>query len=167
MTDSDGLHILPGSDQFNSLLQISSSLQFQALFALLEKNPLKLEDGLDIFFRLDTERGFKVSATDLLEECSNFYNHTSHLAPGQGKGNRQARKSFGENLAPSLSLEILTDKKSISKRLALMSRGHDGVVTLDEWKELLAELLQKDLNFAIEKGGLLLIFQVAALVITM
>ena len=141
LTDADGLHLHPGADKFLELQHISSSFQFQALFALLDKHPLRLEDGLDIFFSLDEERAFQVSSLELLEECTNARSQTCQEL------HRQAADT------PSLSLELLMDRARVQRALRRLNRRRDGLITLDEWKEFLAELLQKDLDFAIEKGA--------------
>ena len=140
LADAEAEGHLIGSDKFVELQQISASLQFQALFALLGKHPLRLEDGLDIFSSLDEEQAFAVSSHELLEECTN--------------PRRQACQELHRQAAdsPSLSMELLTDRTRVQSALERLNRNRDGNITLDEWKEFLAELLEKDLNFAIKKG---------------
>lgn len=140
IADAEAEGHLINTDKFEELQYISTSLQFQALFALLNKHPLRLEDGLDIFFSLDDEQALEVSSHELLEECTNPRNHACQELL------RQAAD------APSLSLELLTDRARVLPALQRLNRQGDGVITLDEWKEFLAELLEKDLNFAIMKG---------------
>lgn len=140
LADAEAEGQLIGSDKFVEIRQISASLQFQALFALLDKHPLRLEDGLDIFLSLDEEQAFAVSSLDLLEECTNPRSQACQEL------HRQAAD------APSLSMELLMDRTRVLTALQRLNRQRDGIITLDEWKEFLAELLEKDLNFAIEKG---------------
>ena len=135
LTEDEG-----GGDKFVALYHFSSSIQFRALYALLDKHPLRLDDGVDIFFSLDEENSFTVSAHELIEECTNSRSQTY----------QDLQRQAGDS--PSLSLEILMDQTRVLRGLEKFNRNCDGIITLEEWKEFLAEVIEKDLNFAIEKG---------------
>lgn len=125
--------------RFAAAVKHAKSYQMQTLFAIQEKEPLDLSEGLRLFELLDFTKTNTLTKQEIIDGCTHEIKKHERVIEFLEK---HENTPFG----------LLKSKKSIDKVFKRVDKDKDGKLQLSEWKLFLAELIERDLDYLIEKG---------------
>lgn len=125
--------------RFDQAVEHSKSFRMQTLFAIQQKEPLDLDEGLRLFSLLDFTKTKDLTKKEILDGCTH-------------KIKKHAEVLAFLDKHENTPLGLLKNKRSIDKVFARVDKDGDGKIVFHEWKLFLAELIERDLEYLVEKG---------------
>lgn len=125
--------------EFRAAQKLTRQPQFATLFILLKSTPLDLMEGEELFKILDVDNSEKLTIKEVVDGCAVI-------------GCNEKARSYLEEMK-NTPLGLLRRKgkvQHIFKSINVV--GDDSVVTMNEWKLFLVELVVRDADWLIEQG---------------
>jgi hypothetical protein len=133
------MHIDNCEARFNQAVEHTKSFQMQSLFAFQGKVPLDLSEGIRLFYLLDFTKTNTLTKKEIQDGCTDKIKKHREVIEFLDK---YEHTPFG----------LLKKKKKIDKVFDNVDRDKDGKIQLHEWKLFLADLIERDSEYLVEKG---------------
>lgn len=141
MSRDKNKHLTQGEidQRFDRAVKHSMEYRVHALLSLQDKVPLCLTEGMTLFSLLDVTNTGDLSREEIKDGCTH-----------ETKKNAAVTR-FLEKYE-NTPLGLLKNEKQIDLLFSKVDLDNDGRITLSEWKLFLAELIERDLQYLVEKG---------------
>ena len=124
-------------DLFARAVKRSKKFEYHAQFTLQDKRPLNLDDGMQLFNLLDTDKSGSLSFKEVRRGCVKHRSKEVEALLMRHK---------------STPLGLLLEKESAQNLFDHVNVDDDKEISLAEWKFFLAMLIERDLDYIREKG---------------
>ena len=115
----------------------AEAYQYHAQFTLQEKEPLDLDEGMELFRLLDGDKSGDLTFKEVRRGC---INHRT----------KEVEDLLEKYKATPLGL--LLEKENLDELFDHVNIDNDKVITVAEWKLFLTKLVERDLDYIREKG---------------
>lgn len=130
---------------FEEARKTASTFRMQVLFAIQEREVLNLDEGMELFRILDTSNDKRLSRDEVKGGCL-----SGSYVGGKSRNNTEAQ-AFLEKYS-NTPLGLLQNEKMIDAIFDKVDADDNGDISEAEWQLFLAQMVQRDLIYLIEKG---------------
>lgn len=130
--------------EFDVATEYAHSFRMRVLFAIQNRRPMNLDDGLQLFDLLDTSKNGTLTKQAIYDDCVTYHGE------GESTKNLAVRDFIAKH--ENTALGLLKNRKDMDYVFGMMDLDKNGEISKQEWKRFLAQVVVRDLTYLVEKG---------------